>query len=185
MTTLTVCVPTAKRPTMIERLLENLTHQTRQPDEILIVDASQDEQTRQIVEQWQSHDGAGAVRWIPSKLGLPLQRAVGIEHCRSELICMLDDDVLLETQFLSVMENFLLSPEGQRFGGMAIAVASNVGRRAPIAGEIGLQACIGGLCRGGGAFGRACAGDQQQACKGGGKRTEHGESFSRRMMGEE
>ena len=128
MSTLSVCVPTAKRPKMVNRLLDNLLHQTRMPDEILLVDASSDEETKKTVEACDAKYPPGVLHWVKSDLGLTLQRNVGIDSISNDYICMLDDDVVLEPDCLEKMVNFLDSSEGKSFAGVSAYIANEYGR---------------------------------------------------------
>ncbi|MFZ5878871.1 MAG: glycosyltransferase family 2 protein [Chloroflexota bacterium] len=127
MAELCVCVPTARRPAMVARLLENLAAQTRLPDEILIVDASQDDETQAVVSDWQGRF-PDTLRLVKSSLGLTLQRNVGIDHTQADFICMLDDDVLLEADCLEQLEAFLLSPDGEAYGAVSAYITNEYGR---------------------------------------------------------
>lgn len=124
---LSVCVPTAKRPEMVARLLRNLAGQTRLPDEILVVDASSDDETAAVVAECQALFAPGVLRHLSSDLGLTLQRNVGIDNATGELICMLDDDVLLEPDCLQLMEAFMRSPEGAQFAGVSAYLIDSYG----------------------------------------------------------
>jgi glycosyltransferase involved in cell wall biosynthesis len=128
MSSLTVLIPTARRPKMVARLLRNLLEQTRLPDEILVVDASRDAETAAVVEA--SKDAGGSVKlWrLQSPLGLTLQRSLGIDNTTGDLICMLDDDVLLEPDCLQVMEEFMNSTEGAQFGGVGAYITNEYGK---------------------------------------------------------
>lgn len=125
---LSVCVPTAKRPEMVARLLRNLAGQTRLPDEILVVDASSDDETAAVVAECQALFAPGVLRHLSSDLGLTLQRNVGIDNTTGELLCMVDDDVLLEPDCLQALEAFMTSPEGQRFGGVGTYITNLYGK---------------------------------------------------------
>lgn len=128
MSSLCVCVPTLNRSELVDRLLENLTHQTRLPDEIIIVDSSPDHKTADVVEHWKASFAPGMLRYIPSERGLLLQRGVGVKHAESDLILMLDDDVMLEPDCLAQMELFMDSEEGQQYGGVGPYITNQYGR---------------------------------------------------------
>ncbi len=125
---LSVCIPTARRPEMVERLLRNLAEQTRLPDEVVVVDASAGDETAGVVADCQPLFPAGTLCRVPSALGLTLQRNVGIDHTQGELLCMIDDDVLLEPDCLEVMAAFMESPEGRPFGGVGAYITNMYGK---------------------------------------------------------
>jgi hypothetical protein len=61
-------------------------------------------------------------------LGLTRQRNVGINLVSGELVCMLDDDVLLEPDCLEQMAGFMESSEGQPYGGICAYMTNFYGR---------------------------------------------------------
>jgi glycosyltransferase involved in cell wall biosynthesis len=128
MSSLSVFIPTARRPEMVSRLLGNLLTQTRPPDEILVVDASPDTETAAVVDHWKGACGSVRLWRQQSPMGLTLQRNVGIDNTTGDLICMLDDDVLLEPDCLQVMEEFMNSPEGAKFGGVGAYITNEYGK---------------------------------------------------------
>jgi glycosyltransferase involved in cell wall biosynthesis len=109
-------------------LLENLSHQTRRPDEILIVDSSPDDETLNVVQSWQPKYPSGVLRFVKSERGLTLQRVVGIDNTVCDLILMLDDDVVLELNCLEVMEKFMDSDEGREFAGASAFITNEYGK---------------------------------------------------------
>lgn len=128
MSTLSICIPTCLRPEMIDRLLENLVSQTLPPDDIVIVDASPDTRTREVVEKWQQQYPPNLLRWIPGERGLTRQRNVGIDNITCDLIGMLDDDVVLEPDCLAEVKKFLDSEEGRNFGGAGMYITNEYGQ---------------------------------------------------------
>jgi len=128
MSTLCVCIPTYNRPHMIERLLDNLALQKRLPDEILIIDASPNPDTKRVVARHESRFPPRVVRYIRSEKGLTRQRNAAIGSTQADLIFMLDDDVLLENDCIQVMEEFMDSETGQAFGGVSAYITNDYGK---------------------------------------------------------
>lgn len=114
--TVTVCVPTLNRPHIVERLLNNLVFQSFPINQILIVDASIDFNTFYLKEKFTANFKNLDI--IKSEKGLTLQRNIGIDNCKSELILMLDDDVLLEKDCIEQMVQFLNSENGKDYAGI-------------------------------------------------------------------
>ena len=49
-TNLSLCIPTAKRPKILGRLLDNISYQKLIPDEIIIIDGANETETRNEVD---------------------------------------------------------------------------------------------------------------------------------------
>ena len=90
---ITAIVPTIGRPASLQALLESLLAQTRRVDEVIVADASADEETERVVNNPRYTD----VRRIPvHPPNAVRQRAAAIELSRGEHLLFLDDDVVLE-----------------------------------------------------------------------------------------
>jgi GT2 family glycosyltransferase len=105
---LTVAVCTYQRAPSLERFLASLTTQERQPDELIIVDASPDEATEKIVKKFLTD----TCILIPTKYfrvsgflrGLTRQRNLALRWIDTDLVAFFDDDVVLSPGCLRVME---------------------------------------------------------------------------------
>lgn len=97
---LTLIVCTYKRAIPLQRLLASVKVQTRYPDEILIIDGSPDDETKEMIEQQVFKD----LRYFqvePQFRGLTKQRNYGIERVdsSSDIVAFLDDDTVLESDY--------------------------------------------------------------------------------------
>ena len=104
---LVVC--TYKRPNPLLKLLESVNEQTVYPNEILIIDGSPDDETKDLLQQIQFNH----VKYFKvgeSDRGLTRQRNFGISKVdpSSDVVCFLDDDTVLKKDFF---ENLLLTYE--------------------------------------------------------------------------
>jgi glycosyltransferase involved in cell wall biosynthesis len=92
--TVSVIIPTKNRPGDLARTIETLLQQTVQPLELIIVDQSPEPTfTRPIsIPLTCIHD--------PSLSGASVARNVAMDHARGDIWLFLDDDVLLEPQFI-------------------------------------------------------------------------------------
>jgi GT2 family glycosyltransferase len=105
--TFSVIVATKNRAADLERMLPTLASQTRLPEELIIVDQSCGEDTRRTVESF-ARDIKASGRpqsevvylYDPTLVGAAGARNVGIERSRGEILVFLDDDVLLEPEFM-------------------------------------------------------------------------------------
>jgi glycosyltransferase involved in cell wall biosynthesis len=92
-------IPTRNRPVILRRTLESLASQAAQPEEIILIDGSDDDSTYQLCGV-QPVAGLGSeVRWVrASVLGAAAQRNQGVALATQSVIGFLDDDVLLEPE---------------------------------------------------------------------------------------
>jgi GT2 family glycosyltransferase len=102
-----VIVATKNRAADLERMLATLGSQTRLPEELIIVDQSCGEDTRRIIDSFARDLKAAGRRepeiiylHDPTLVGANGARNVGIERSRGEILVFLDDDVLLEPEFM-------------------------------------------------------------------------------------
>jgi glycosyltransferase involved in cell wall biosynthesis len=112
-----VVIPTWNRATVLRRTLESLAVQSFQPKQIIFVDASEDQATRDLcVERPVSGLNAELV-WLPAQTrGAACQRNQGVQVCRHEVIGFFDDDILFESDCIARLWNALQSDS--RLGGV-------------------------------------------------------------------
>ncbi len=92
--TLSVIICTRNRGDLIQATLRSILGGTRRPEELLVVDQSDGDDTRQAVEAVAAT--AAEVRYLKTDTrGLSVARNVGIEHSWGEVIAFTDDDVLV------------------------------------------------------------------------------------------
>lgn len=92
-----VVIATFCRPDVLRTCLEHLQRQTESPREIVVVDASPDEATRQVVANFPT------VRYARNDAGrgtLPLSRRIGVEETSGTVIAFLDDDAFADPDWL-------------------------------------------------------------------------------------
>jgi len=88
----------------LEECLESLVHQSRRPDEIIIVDDDSDDDTPEIAQRWSEW----GVKYVRVEHGnVRLARLDGLRATRSEIVCFLDADDRLTPDYLrSGMQGF-------------------------------------------------------------------------------
>ena len=93
--TLIVC--TYMRPVPLLKLLNSVKLQTFYPNEILIIDGSANDETREMLEQ-NLFPNLNYFQVSKEERGLTKQRNFGVSRVadNSEVICFLDDDTVLE-----------------------------------------------------------------------------------------
>lgn len=115
---LVVC--TRGRPLSVARFLSALARSTRTPDQLLIVDASDDRATEMIVL---SHPDltrvARDVEYVSveaAQRGLTRQRNVALAKVRTDLVAFFDDDIVLGSHCLARLEAVHRNTEGAVVG---------------------------------------------------------------------
>lgn len=108
-----VIVPTIGRPESLLALLDSLAAQSRQPDEVIVADGSQDVEVARVVERpiWASR-GLNVTRipvQPPNAVG---QRVAAIAASQGEYLLLLDDDVVLEPDCVEQMMTALTTDHG-------------------------------------------------------------------------
>ncbi len=91
-------VPTRNRPEALGRTLDSLLKQDVLPAELIVVDGSENDSTRRVVESFgERAAGACVVKYMRAEtLGAAVQRNQGVAVATQPVIWFLDDDILLE-----------------------------------------------------------------------------------------
>jgi GT2 family glycosyltransferase len=116
---LVIC--TYKRPAEVKRLLKSLAGLTRIPDETLIIDASSDELTRAVADEFAKVGGVPYLRYYLAPRehrGLTRQRNYGVERASGDVVAFLDDDTVpAPGYFQEILYCFERHPEAVGVGG--------------------------------------------------------------------
>jgi len=110
---------TYMRPAPLLKLLQSVKTQTLYPDEISIVDASVNLETKEMLE-WNAFENLRYFLVTEKDRGLTRQRNYGIARVRKEMdiVCFLDDDtVLAPDYFEQLLKTFEIHPEALGVGG--------------------------------------------------------------------
>lgn len=108
------------RPKPVTDLLKSVQGQTCYPDEIIIVDGSTNQLSKEAIE---SLDYKNLTYYLvdDNQRGLTKQRNFGIDKSSKEIICFLDDDIILTpTYFEKLLETYLTNAEAIGVGGYII-----------------------------------------------------------------
>ncbi len=126
-------IPTKNRPASLRDALATVLEQTILPAEIVIIDQSQSSETRDVVDRLAEaakEGGAQQPRFVylydPTLNGLCAARNAGIELSHCPILLFLDDDVLLERDFL---EEILAVYRRRSDVGMVSGIISNYPKR--------------------------------------------------------
>lgn len=96
-----VVIPTRNRPDPLRDCLLSVARQTRLPSEIIIVDSSDDNATEELVGSLSAEFPVSLVYQRSAARSTAAQRNRGAESSRGDIILFLDDDVVLEPNFIA------------------------------------------------------------------------------------
>ena len=119
MRSFTLIVCTYMRPQSLLKLLQSVKNQTLYPNEILIIDGSLNNDT-QIILKDNSFQNLKYFKVDETHRGLTKQGNFGIKQVseESEIICFLDDDIVLEPQYFeNLIKTYSLKPDALAVGG--------------------------------------------------------------------
>jgi glycosyltransferase involved in cell wall biosynthesis len=94
-------MPTANRASVLRKTLESLAAQSIQPKEIIVIDASEDDETKTVIQS--SVPGLlGNCVYLPANArGAAIQRVQGIQEANTGFILFMDDDILLDAECIA------------------------------------------------------------------------------------
>jgi len=115
--TVSIVVVTVNRPDCVTRCLDALFNQTVQPHQIIVVDSSRDDRTRNVVARYPS------VEYIadPNLFGrMTASRNVALFHTTGDIISFIDDDAYAHPTWLQNLIAAYDSPNIGAIGGRAL-----------------------------------------------------------------
>ena len=108
---------TLNRPREVERCLASVTRQTRLPDLVRVVDASENSDTRSVVDRYAAGALSGRLIYQAATPGLTTQRNAGIRAGRSDIVHFVDDDTILDSCYVeSILRQFSDDQLGEVLG---------------------------------------------------------------------
>lgn len=117
-TTLSVVIITYARPDYVRTCLEHLRELERPASEVLVVDASPDVRTRELV----TRDFPEAL-YLRNDLGpgtMPESRQIGLAHARGDIVAFIDDDAFVEPSWATELLTPYADPTVWGVGGRAV-----------------------------------------------------------------
>jgi GT2 family glycosyltransferase len=121
---LSLVVCTYRRPAAMAELLAALGGQTRRPDEVLVVDASPDAETEEVVRSGPPLQGLRYEKAPPEHRGLTRQRNYGVARTKGEVVAFLDDDAVPAPDYCEqILACFERHPDAVGVGGFVDGVA--------------------------------------------------------------
>jgi len=109
-------IPTKNRYPDLVACVRSLLLQTTLPDEIIVVDASDNTGLEEVLGT--TFGKNPAIRYIHSRPGLTLQRNTGVRAAGGDILFFFDDDVVLEKEFLAEICRIFRSDTAKEIGGV-------------------------------------------------------------------
>lgn len=110
---LSVVIPLYNKAYIFDRCLESVSRQTRQPDEIVIVDDGSTDESHAIAVKFKENNAQlNVVILKQNNSGVSVARNRGINASSSEYICLLDADDEWKSDFLATMAQLILDYPG-------------------------------------------------------------------------
>jgi GT2 family glycosyltransferase len=129
---ISVIICTRNRFDDFTKTLPSITAQTRLPDELIVVDSSDEKRLEAYLT---SAKMPFPVRYFHTQPGLTLQRNHGIRECSSDLIFFFDDDVDLDANYLAEVEKVFANDTSREIG----AVGGKMIGKSPLSARIKLE----------------------------------------------
>lgn len=103
-----IIIPTLNRSADLRRLLDSVLQQTLLPFEVVVVDQSSNEETSRLVAEFKpvvlSLGFSLIFRYLPEP-GLTKARNAGLDCANGDFVIFLDNDVVLETDYLKAIDD--------------------------------------------------------------------------------
>ena len=112
---ITAVIPTRNRPDDLERAVLSVCAQTRVPDELAIIDQSPGTASRErVLALLSTRAGAMKIDYVhdPQIAGLVAAKKAAVARAHGDVVCFLEDDVVLEPDYIRNIEaGFLADPQ--------------------------------------------------------------------------
>ncbi|MEM2704221.1 MAG: glycosyltransferase family 2 protein [Candidatus Bathyarchaeia archaeon] len=109
-----IIIPTRNRPDDLRRLLDSIIAQTILPDEVIIVDDSEDNRTRDLVVIYRnkfSLKGVNVKYIRGGEQGVAQKRNIGVSHSTGSICFFIDDDMILDKKYVEkILEVYATYP---------------------------------------------------------------------------
>lgn len=115
--TLSVIIATKDRLQALTECLESLQRQTVPPQTVIIIDASANKKAEVTAKRILEKENINLV-YKNSKPGLTYQRNLGIRQNPNELVLFIDDDVILDSNYIKEIKSIFLNDPAGKIGGV-------------------------------------------------------------------
>lgn len=127
-TSFSVAIPTYCRPHWINNTIKNILNQTLHPSELLIIDASTNPDTENVVMKYKKDDVPFDIIYIKNMKGLTKQRNRAIKEFKNDIIVFLDDDLNISIKFFEKLINVFNKDYEKKIGGASGYITNNWGK---------------------------------------------------------
>lgn len=110
---ITAVIPTRNRPQDLIAAVKSISVQTHLPDELLIVDQSLGDESYDLVNSYMLEFASIKLTYVHDSLilGLVDAKRVAVDRAEGDIVCFLEDDVVLELDFIEeIMLGFAAKP---------------------------------------------------------------------------
>lgn len=112
-----VIVCTKDRTHALSKLISSLGRQTLLPDELIVIDASKNNNTFKMLKE-NDHKQFSKIVYKKTETGLTKQRNIGVSLVNGKYLYFFDDDIVLERNFVEVIYSTFKKFEGSRIAGI-------------------------------------------------------------------
>lgn len=117
----TVLLPTFRRPALLSRALRSVLAQTFTDFQVMVCDNSSNDGTAEVVEGFAQRDARVAYHCHPVNIGAQANFGWGFEQVGSEFFCLFsDDDLLLPRCLVNGVEGLRSHPSAMAWGGQVL-----------------------------------------------------------------
>tara|TARA_B110000902_G_scaffold179452_1_gene203409 strand:- start:6721 stop:7647 length:927 start_codon:yes stop_codon:yes gene_type:complete len=111
---ITAVIPTLNRADDLKKAVSSILEQTRMPDELIVVDQSQGDESRILVEALIMNNKQIKLNYIHDSTisGLVAAKHVAVTFAKGDLVCFLEDDIVLEKDYVQQIEAAFLADDG-------------------------------------------------------------------------
>lgn len=100
--TISVVIITRNRAESLKDTLTSLTRQSRQPDEVVVVDNASEDHTKDIILSFKDRLN---IKYVYEAVrGIPHARNAGVQNATGEIIASIDDDCVADENWLKYIE---------------------------------------------------------------------------------
>ena len=128
---LSIIIATKDRFDHLRKCVESILGQTVLPDDVVIVDGSSEEDLKERIDELFANAHTRLLKYIKSRPSLTAQNNLGIKNSSSDLITILDDDVVLEENYICEVKEFFNTIQDKRVGALSTKIldSHNPGER--------------------------------------------------------
>jgi glycogen(starch) synthase len=125
----TIVIPTKDRRRYLEDCLKSLLKANREPDEIIIVDGYSSDGTEEVAKLY-------PIKLFRGRGSLTRTRNIGLQASSGDIVVFLDDDVIVDKNWLTHMLSAYVSPEVGGVGGRVLPSGKDMTHFVPACGNV-------------------------------------------------